>query len=54
MLNYSRWFVNCSYNPHKNSIGNHPDSISESVDLLSSEYQKIIFLGDFNVTDDEH
>ena len=50
----SKWLVNCSYNPHKNSIGNHLDRISGSLDLLSSDYEKIILLGDFNVTDDEH
>ena len=53
-LRNSKWLVNCSYNPHKNSIGNHLDRISESLDLLSSDYEKMIFLGDFNVTDDEH
>ena len=53
-LRNSKWLVNCSYNPHKNSIGNHLDRISESLDLLSSDYEKMIFLGDLNVTDDEH
>ena len=52
-LRNSKWLVNCSYNPHKNSIGNHLDKISESLDLLSSDYEKMVFLGDF-VTDDEH
>ena len=28
--------------------------LSESLDLLSSDYEKIIFSGDFNVSDDEH
>ena len=46
--------LNCSYNLHKNSIENHLDRISKSLDLLSSDYEKMIFLGDFNVTDDEH
>ena len=46
----SKWLVNCSYNPHKNTIGNHLDRISQSLDLLSSDFEKIIFLGDFNVT----
>ena len=41
---------NSSYNRHKNSIGNHLERISESFDLLSSDYKKTIFLGDFNVT----
>ena len=45
---------NSSYNRHKNSIGNHLERISESFDLLSSDYKKMIFLGDFNVADDEH
>ena len=53
-LRNSKWLVNCSYNPHKNSIGNHLDRISESLHFLSSEYEKMIFLGDFNVTDDEY
>ena len=53
-LRISKWLVDCSYNPHKNSIGNPLDGISESLDLLSSDYEKMIFLGDFNVTDHEH
>ena len=53
-LRNSKWLVNCSYNPHKNSIGNHFDRISESLGLQSSDYEKMMFLGDFNVTDDEH
>ena len=53
-LHNSKWLVNCSYNPHKNSIGNQLEIISESLDLLSSDYEKMIFWGDFNVTDDEH
>ena len=50
----SKWLVSCFYIPHKNSIGNHLDRISESLDLLSFDYEKLTFLGDFNVTDDEH
>ena len=53
-LRNSKWLVNCSYKPHKNGIENHLDRISESIDLLSSDYEKMIFLGDFSVTDDEH
>ena len=26
-LRNSKWLVNCSYNPHKNSIGNHLDRV---------------------------
>ena len=53
-LRNSKWLVNCSYNPHKNGTGNHLDRIRESLDLLSSDYEKMTFLRDFNVTDDEH
>ena len=53
-LRNSKWLVNCSHNPHKNSIGNHLYRISKSLELLFSDYEKIIFVGDFNVTDDEH
>ena len=47
-----KWLVNCSYNPHKNSTGNHLNRISESLDLFSSDYENMIFLG--NATDDKH
>ena len=43
-LRKNNLLVNCSYNPHKICIGNYLDRISESLDLLSSDYEKIIFL----------
>ena len=53
-LRNNKWLENCSHNPHKNSIGKHVDRISKYLDLLSSDYEKMMFLGDLNVTDDEH
>ena len=53
-LRNNNLLVNCSYNPHKIGIGNYLERISESLDLLSSDYEKIIFLRDFTVTDGEH
>ena len=50
----NKWLVNCSYNPHKTSIGTHLERISKSLDLFSFDYEAMIFLWDFNVTDDEH
>ena len=50
----NKLLVNFSYNPHKNNVGTHVDRISKSLDLFSSDYEKIRFLGDFNVTDEEH
>ena len=54
ILRNNNLLVNCSCNPHKKCVGNHLDRISESLDLLSSDYEKIIFLRDFTVTDGEH
>ena len=33
-----KWLINCSYNPHKNMIGNHPRALSEKLDLYSTSY----------------
>ena len=49
-----KWLVNCPYNPHKSNIGKHLDIISRSLDALSSKYENIVLLGDFNAcVDDE-
>ena len=29
-LRNDKWLVNCSYNPHKNNIGNHLKALSDS------------------------
>ena len=41
--------INYTFNPHKNSIGTHLDSLSESLDTFSPNYEKIIMFGDFSV-----
>ena len=48
-LRNDKWLINCSYNPHKNMIGNHLQVLRENVDSYSSTYDKFIILGDFNV-----
>ena len=53
-LRNNKWLVNCSYNPHRSSISTHLDKLSESLDLFSSDYEKTVLFGDFNVTDDEN
>ena len=53
-LRNSKWLINCSYNPHKNNIATHLDRLSESLDTFSSDYQKFIILGDFNVEINEN
>ena len=42
-----KWLLNCSYSPKHSCIGSHLDSVSKSIDSLSSKYN-IILLGDFN------
>ena len=49
-----KWFINCSYNLHKNNIENHLDIISRSLDTHSTKYENIVFLGGFKgCVDDE-
>ena len=39
----------CSYNPHKNLIVAHLREIQVALDVLSSKYENIIIIGDFNL-----
>ena len=43
-----KWLINCSYNPHKNDLRKHFDTISKSLDTYSTKYENILILGDFN------
>ena len=38
----------CSYNPHKNLTVAHLREIQVALDVLSSKYENIIIIGDFN------
>ena len=40
--------LNFSYNPNNNNIELHLNCLSRSIDSLSSKYENIILLGDFN------
>ena len=48
-LRNNEWLINCSYNPHKNTIGNHLRALSEKLDIYSSSYSNFIILGDINI-----
>ena len=48
-----KWLINCSYNPHKNMIGNHLRALSEKLDIYSTSYDNFIILGDFNIEIEE-
>ena len=51
-LRNDKWLLNCSYNPHKNNIGNHLKALSDFLDSHPSTYEKILILSDFNVEAD--
>ena len=48
-LSNDKWLPNCSYNPHKNNIGNHLKALSDFLDSRFPTYKKALNLGDFNV-----
>ena len=47
-----KWLLYGTYNPHRNNIGNHPDSLSKNVALNSSAYDNYIVICDFNIEAD--
>ena len=42
-----KWLLNCSYIPKYSNIESHLDSLSKSIDSLSSKYENFILLSDF-------
>ena len=38
----------CSYNPHKNNISNHLESVSKILNRNLSQYERFLCIGDFN------
>ena len=46
------WLLRGTYNPYRNNIGNHLDSLSKNVALYSSAYDNCIVIGDFNIEAD--
>ena len=44
-----KWLLYGIYNPHRNNIGHHPDSLIKNLALYSSAYDNYIVIGDFNV-----
>ena len=49
-LNFQKkkWLLIFPWNPKHSSIESHLDSVSNSIDSLSSKYDNFILLGDFN------
>ena len=48
-LRSEKWFINCSYNPNRNAIGNGLEALSDFLDFHSLSYNHVILLGNFNV-----
>ena len=53
-LKKRKWFLNCSYNPHRNSISSHLECLNRVIDEQSKTYDNFIFLGDFDEGIDEN
>ena len=53
LLRNVMWLINCSYNPHKNSIGNHLQALSDFLDSHSSKCKKVLILADFRIELDD-
>ena len=52
-LHKKKRLINCSYNPHKRNIVNHPNIISRSLGIHSTKYENILLLGDSNACVDD-
>ena len=52
-LRNDKWLINCSYNPHKNMIGNHLRPLNVKLDIYSTSYDNFIIPGDFNIEMEE-
>ena len=51
-LRGKKWLLCGTYNPRRNNIGNHLDSLSKNLALYSSTYDNYILIGDFNIETD--
>ena len=47
-LREKEWLLCCSYNPHRRVIFNHLINIRKNLNFLSTNYDNIHLLGDFN------
>ena len=49
-LNFKKqkWLLSCSYNPHYQTIGTHLNNLQTHLDMFSSKYERVLFIGDFN------
>ena len=48
-LKKRKWFLNCSYNPHRISVSSHLECLNRVIDEHSKTYDNFFYIGDFNV-----
>ena len=48
LQNKKKWLLWCSYNPKKDLITQHLYVLSKSIDVFTSKYDNLLFIGDFN------
>ena len=47
-LRKKKWLICCLYNPHKSLISKHLNEIQVVLDIQSTRYENLLFIGDFN------
>ena len=52
-LRKEKWLLSCSYNPNRENIENHLETLSKSLTLYSYSYENLIIVGDFNICVEE-
>ena len=53
-LRCKKWLLSCSCNSHRSLISEHLSLIGKDLDPLSANYDKIVFMGDFNAEPHNH
>ena len=49
LQNKKNWLISFSDNPKNTSLSHHIAALSKSLDLFTTKYERLHFLGDFNV-----
>ena len=52
-LRKKKWLFICSYNPNRENIENHLETLSKNLASYSSSYENLIIIGDYNVSVEE-
>ena len=52
-LRKTKWLLCCSYNPHQVNIVDHLKNICKTLDKLSTTYDSLVLLGNFNAEHEE-